>query len=68
MVLLVGIVICAWFDNTAAALNVGLEGITDRLPSWLQALPVVITVAVLLLAPVVVNAVGAGTDACSASS
>ena len=56
VVLLVGIVICAWFDNTAAALNVDWERMTDRLPSWLQALPVVITVAVLLLAPVVVNA------------
>jgi undecaprenyl-diphosphatase len=53
--LLVGALVTWRFANTAAALNLDWEAVIDPLPTWLEAVPLVLVVAVLLLSPVVVN-------------
>lgn len=60
--LLVGLVITAvgaliiWrFSNTMAALNGDWEQLTDLLPTWIRAVPMVIIGLTLLIVPVVVN-------------
>ncbi len=60
--LLVGVVITAvgalimWrFSNTMAALNGDWEQLTDLLPTWIRAVPLVIVGLTLVIVPVVVN-------------
>ena len=52
-----GFLICWRFANTAAAFNVDWEALVRPLPTWLQALPLVVVVLVLLVAPIATNVV-----------